>query len=116
MKLALIASLFSLALAGADLRVSVVKHGHSPISFVKVNVKTPDGKLVVSQFTSSKGVAEFHLAEGKYIISVASRDLRNCTDMSQPKEPKDVCAGQLPVSLEGSNAEVSLMLQQLSFP
>ena len=97
------------------LRIAVVNHLDNPIAFVKVDVKTPNGKAVKSGFTSAKGATEFHLPDGEYMVSVSSTDGRNCLDFVE-RESKYVCVGQAPVSLKRSEAAVTVVLHPLLFP
>jgi hypothetical protein len=123
MNLVLITSILAIAAAVrveaqdslTALRISVVNHANNPIAFVKVDVKTPNGKAVKSGFTTAKGATEFHLADGAYMVSVSSTDTRNCLDFVE-RESKYVCVGQAPVSLKRSEAAVIVVLHPLLFP
>ncbi len=121
MKPVLIASLLAVAVAAeaqdslTALRILVVNHADNPISFVRVIVKTPNGKAVKSAFTSAKGATVFQLPDGEYMVSVSSTDAKNCMDVVA-RVSKYACVGQAPVSLKRNEAAATVVLQPLLFP
>jgi hypothetical protein len=81
-----------------------------PAGFVQVDVLTPKGKRIASGFTSAKGVAEFRLPEGEYVVAARSNNVSQCQTGST--KWISLCSGQQWVELKAGmvTAQISVEL------
>ena len=96
--MAIFAAMIALADAGFSiLRVKAVSwESNSPIGSVLVEVDSPTGNRV-SAFTSARGIAEFRLREGEYMVIARENSISHCGMPSRGRGP--LCAGTTRVSI-----------------
>ena len=75
------------------------------LSFAQVEVDTMAGKRVAAGFTSSQGTAEFHLAEGTYIVVAKSGNVSQCGTQSRGTVTS-LCSGSTRVSVAAGTEPV----------